>query len=437
MIRRLSIIALPALAVVLVVAATLLPGRTKEVDSAERSPTQRSSWICATHDGLTVQAGQLAAGEEAEVVALPDGEPVDGLAEADRWRTSPPVGDAMAATQIGEGSGAVGFLTGAAGGGLVVTDCPARTDDAWFTGLGAQEDHDSVLTLVNPGPDQAVVRLSAWSEIGDVVVAGDESITVEPQEVRRIAASELAASESMLTLRVERTRGTAVAQVLDVGDGPVRGADASPAGEPARDQVVALAAGDAERKLLLTNPGEQTAHVEVSALGEENGSYVVEDMDDVSVEPGMVTAVSLPAVNAPLRLRSDVPVAAMSRTQTERDIALGGPLDDLDGQPAIAPVVSDTRLTLAASGEAVTATVEAFDADMTSLGGERIKTPAGGSASIAAAEIADDAAYLVIDSDDPGLRAQAQYVDGAEISLMELTPAPAAALAPRITWGLG
>lgn len=432
--------AAPVAAIVVVAAAMLVPGPSgSEESSAERVPVRQSSWVCPTFDGVTVRAGQLSPAEKAEAVALPQNQPVDGLDDPGLWRSVPGAGEAVALTQTGADSGAVGFLAGVAGAdgdGLVVSGCPERSDDAWFTGLGARDGHDSQVVLVNPGQQQAVVRLSAWTEVGEVAVAGDESVTLEPGEVRRIAASELAAEEPMLTLRVERLRGVATAQVLDTGSGPVRGSEMLTAAPgPAKDQVVAAAAGGGERALLLTNPGEDTAHVEVSALGADNGTYVLEGLNNVSVEPGAVTAVSLPEVAEPLRLQSDTSVTATTRAQTDEDAAAGTVLNDLDGQPALAPVVGDTQLTVASPGEKATATVEAFDAEMSSVGQQQLDVPAGGSASVSAADLGGDAAYLVVSSDTSGLYAQAQYTDGAKVALLGLTAAPATARAPQLTWG--
>lgn len=429
----------PVLAAAVVAVAALVPSLSEDAEGRppERIDAEAATYACPSGEGLSVLAGQVRAGDSSQAVSLPGGEPVEGLDDPSAWRVAASVGEAVALTQNGAGSGAVGFVSGTAadaGGGLIVGPCASRADDAWFTGLGAVDGHDSQLVLTNPGEGPAVVRLSAWGEAGALTIAGDDALTLEAGQVLRLPASDLAAGESALSLRVERLRGLSTAQVLDIGGDAVRGTELMTASAaPARELVVASADGEGARTLLITNPGEETANVRVSALGADNGTYVLEGLDDVPVEPGTVAGVDLPAVDAPLLLSADQPVTATSRWQGEEDLALGTSLSPLGDRPGIVPVVGDTRLIVASTGAATRAQVEAFDADMGSLGEQTLEIPEGGSAAVGAAEVADGASYLVVSGS--GIVAQARHAEGAGVALEPVLAAPTTALSPHVSWG--
>ncbi len=429
----------PVVAAAVIVVAAVVPSVSRDAD--ERSPetldVDATTYTCPSGDGLSVLAGQVSPGDSVSARALPDDAEIADLENPAAWRAAGSAGEAVAVTQTGSGSGAAGFVTGNADGsgdGLVVAPCATRADDDWFTGLGAVDGHDSQLVIVNPGDGPAVVRLSAWGESGALAIAGDDTITLDAGEVRRVAASDLAAAETTMAVRVQRLRGEATAQVLDAGSSDVRGSELMTASAaPAREVVVASADGEGARALLMTNPGEETANVRVSALGADNGTYVLEGLDDVPVEPGTVARVDLPAVDAPLLVSADQPVTATSRWQGENDLALGTSLTALEDRGALLPVVGDTRLTVASAGRAGQATVEGFDTDMNSLGEQTLDIPEGGSLAIGAGEVADGAAYLLVTG--PGMYAQARYAEGDGIALAPVLAAPTAVLAPHVSWG--
>ncbi|OUZ08543.1 hypothetical protein BHE97_12735 [Aeromicrobium sp. PE09-221] len=429
----------PVVAAAVIVVAAVGPSMSRDAD--ERSPealdVAATTYTCPSGDGLSVLAGQVSPGDAVSARALPDDTEITDLEDPSVWRSVGSAGEAVAVTQTGAASGAVGFTSGIADGsgdGLVVAPCATRADDAWFTGLGAVDGHESQLVLVNPAGGPAVVRLSAWGESGALSIAGDDTITLDAGEVRRIVASDLAAAETTMAVRVQRLRGEATAQVLDAGSADVRGSELMTASAaPARELVLAAADGEGDRALLLTNPGEETANVRVSALGADNGTYVLEGLDDVAVDPGTVARVELPAVDVPLLVNADRPVTAASRRQGENDLALGTSLTPLEDRAAVIPVVGDTRLTLASPGRAGDATVEAFDADMSPLGEQALDIPEGGSVALGAGEIADGASYLLVTG--PGMYAQARYAEGDGVALMPVLAAPTAVLAPHVSWG--
>ncbi|RLV54641.1 hypothetical protein D9V41_15560 [Aeromicrobium phragmitis] len=432
--------ALPVLAAALVVLVAVLPGVSTPQPEPTTADVTTTSYTCPSWDGLTVTAGQVVAGDEATAVALPDGADVPELADASVWRSAAPRGDAITVTQTGESSGAVGFLAGNAtnrGEGLAVASCPQIVHDAWFSGLGAVEGHDAELVLVNPGRDEAVVNLRAWSPVGEVDVPDGDALTLAPGESRRIAGSDLAAGESLLTVRVARQRGVVVAAVLESGSGPVRGSDVQTAGPaPSRQAVLSGIPAGAERRLILTNPGGETANVEVSVVSADSGTFVAEGLDDVTVEPGSVREIAIPGeapAGAALRLDATEPVAAIVRSQSPEDVADSAALSALRSGPAVVPVVGDTQVTVVAADSDLDAQLEVFDAQMQSLGTRELSVPQGTSSSIAIGEVAEGGAYAVVRAE--GGYAAARYADGARIASLPLTVAPVDAVAPAVSWG--
>ncbi|MFD1859063.1 hypothetical protein EHW97_06880 [Aeromicrobium camelliae] len=430
----------PVLAAVLVVLVAVLPGISAPQPEPTRADVDQTSYTCPSWEGLTVTAGQVAPGDEAQAVALPDGAEVPELADASIWRNAAPRGEAISVTQTGEGSGAVGFLAGTATGrgeGLAVAACPRIVDDAWFNGLGAVEGHDAELVLVNPGDDEAVVELRAWSPVGEVEVPDGDALTLAAGETRRLAGSDLAAGEALLTVRVARQRGVVVAAALESGSGPVRGSDVQTAGPaPSRATVMSGLPAGVERRLILTNPGNETANVEVSIVSADSGTFVAEGLDDVTVEPGSVREVGLPGeapAGAAVQLRSSQPITGIVRSQSPDDVADSGGLAPLRSGPAVMPVVGDTQLTVVAPDADLKAQIEVFDAQMESLGTRELPVSQGSSASLAIGEVAEGGAYAVVQAE--GGYAAARYVNGPGIASLPLTVAPVDAVAPAVSWG--
>lgn len=430
----------PVLAAALAVLIAVLPGISAPQPEPTVADVDRTSYTCPSWEGLAVTAGQVAPGDEAQSVALPDGAEVPELSDASVWRNAAPRGEAISVTQTGDESGAVGFLAGTATGrgeGLTVASCPHILHDAWFNGLGAVEGHDAELVLVNPGDDEAVVELRAWSPVGEVQVPDGDALTLAPGETRRLAGSDLAAGEPLLTVRVGRQRGVVVAAALESGSGPVRGSDVQTAGPaPSCDVVVSGLPAGVERRLILTNPGNETANVEVSIVSAESGTFVAEGLDDVTVEPGSVREIGLAGeapAGAAIQLSSSQPVTAIVRSQSADDVADSVGLASLRSGPAAMPVVGDTQLTVVAPEADVEAQVEVFDAQMASLGTRELSVPRGSSASVAIGEVAEGGAYAVVQAE--GGYAAARYVDGPGIASLPLTVAPVNAVAPAVSWG--
>lgn len=450
----LSIAVLPVLAALLLALVAWAPGQDDDSRaSAETVAVGESAYACAGAPSL--QTGQVAPGEEARARALPGGDVLDGAADPQRW-VAVDLADlegepeAVAVAQRGERSGPVGFahgrLPGSDGGGLVVGPCSDVVDDAWYTGLGSGEGRDSRLVLSNLGRTPAIADIRLWSPSGPVEAVSSEGVVVEPGESREIALTDLAAGEPELAVRVERRRGALAVSAIDVASGAISGSELpTSAMPPARRLTVpGVPGGDDARTLQLVNPGDSTARVRVEALGAE-GPFVPEGLDAVRVEAGSTTSVELPESIGEepvgLRLTAEVPVAAGVRVDSGGDDIATVPARGPWRGDAVVPLAGglpDPELALTAAGSAGRVEVEAFDADLGSLGSVPVQVSADQTVAVALAEELDlaEAAFLVVRQDDGGSVAGAvTYRQGDRAATMALTAAPRDALVPPVRFG--
>ena len=253
---------LPVIALLLVGAVWFVPEPDPPVvaGGSQSVEVRQTVWACPVQSGWTVAAGQVAPGTEAVARPIPPEAAADPVwAQADRWRTAEPGGDALVLEQSGEGSGSVGYVAGRLKGDPVLGACPPVVDEAWFAGLGDRGRSDATITLINLGENRAVADLTWWGVNGPIQSLDTSGLVVEAGQRREIAVDEVAAGEGVVAAHVSRRRGALTAVALDAGPG---GADLlTPAAGPATEQVLAgLPEGDTTR-IALANPGTSTAHV--------------------------------------------------------------------------------------------------------------------------------------------------------------------------------
>lgn len=435
--------ALPVVAVGLVAVAALapdpVPGR---VDGGSATvPVRQSTWGCPVQAGWTVTAGQVTAGTEAEAGAIPAGSPVaDGWADASRWRSAAPAGDALVLHQRGERSGSVGFVTGrgsaAQGGGAVAAQCPAIVDDAWFVGLGDGNRSAGTVTLVNLGSERAVADLRWWGSAGSIESSDTTGIVVEAGQRKVVSVEAVTAGEDAIAVEVSRRRGALTAIATDAGPGGTE--LVAPAPRPARSQVLVGLPTGAGARLAVVNPGTTTAHVAVEVRG-PYGSFAAQGLEDVVVEPQSTRVVAVPTAveldESALHVTSDVAVVASATVATSADIASVTPAVALTG-PAAVPTRLDgrpTRLALTAGDAPATVRVEVFDATMRSLGSSSVDVPTAATTVLPPAA-QPDAAYLVVTpADGADVAAGLIWRDDDQIASAAVRPAPVTVVAPGVS----
>lgn len=430
---------LPVLAVVMVAAAAALPRWHADHPRTDSVRVSQTTYVCPhSQSKATAAYGQIAAGTSRDIAVSTDGEVESEQSDAARWVTQALTGNGVLVTQDGRGSGAVGFTAGtaskSAGGGLVVARCGGVVDEAWFLGLGTADKRSSTLVLSNLSDTPAVADVVLWNSTGAVDAVHAKGIAVEPFTVRRIPISDLAAGEPDLAAQVVRRRGVMAAMVEDSSTATFAGTEAIGAAQPpSRDQVVAGVDGQKRgKKLLLLNPGNQTARVDVTTYSAD-GPVADADLQGIEVKAGRYLTVDVPgtvgAGQHALRVTSDRAIVASARVSPDvKDFMLAESAPLLDG-PAVVPVdlgvASPARLILTALDDAASVDVVAYDAKMHEIGRTTVDIAARSTLSTKVSDIkADgDIAYLTVDADGVAVGA-VTYTAGSRSSSLVLRSAP-------------
>jgi hypothetical protein len=351
--------------------------------AAEQVPPTQVDLVCPTGEGSDeVVVSTTGRGGDVEVTPA-GGEPSDLALEPDAV-ASLPGGEPTFLQATG---GLAAELIGARvrEDGLTSAECVLPRPEYWITGLGAGADHASVLELANPDQGPAVADVQVWGRAGLVDVPALRGLTVPGGESTRLDLAEVVPRRSELAVHVVVSRGrlgaTALDQVPALGSRPATAAWVPAAGEPATDQLLlGLARGEGEDTLVVSNPGEDEARVELRIVTED-ASFVPEGQEELRVSPGSVETVTLTETLRQqvadgalgLQLVSTAPVTTTLRS------TIG---DDLVHAPVATPTAAATtallppgeaRLVLARAGKAGVAVVASYDARGRELGEERIE----------------------------------------------------------------
>ncbi len=275
-------------------------------------------------------------------------------------------------------------------GGLASADCVLPRPTYWFTGVGAGAEHSSTLELANPDGGPAVADVTVWGSSGVLDVPSLRGVTVVGGETQQLDLSEVVPRRGELAVQVEVSRGRLGASVVD--ELPALGqqdrlADWLPAApEPTTDQLLlGLVGGDGTDTLVLGNPGEDEARVELRVVTED-ASFVPEGQQEVRVAAGSVETVTLSETVRQqvsdgalgLQVTSTQPVTSTLRSVVDEDLVHAAPVTASD-QPttAVVPAGESTLVLGRAEGSGV-ALVTAYDVAGKELLDERIALSEGG-----------------------------------------------------------
>ncbi len=198
--------------------------------------------------------------------------------------------------------------------GLSSVRCEPPVANSWFIGAATTINDESLLLLINPYDDSALVNVSVYSKAGRLDVPGSTGITVGPRSRLAQQLSKWAPDEPWLAVRVEAVAGRvspAIRRTRLVKQVP-SGIDWLPRSAPPSEFVTvgALPGGAGDRTLVLVNPGRDPALVRVE-LARQDGQFVPVELAEVEVAAERVVAVSLTKVlegkSASLRVESDGP----------------------------------------------------------------------------------------------------------------------------------
>lgn len=242
--------------------------------------------------------------------------------------------------------------------GLKAAPCLAPATTHWFSGLGATDEDRTDLILSNPDDAQAQVDLRYYGRSGRIAVPGSPGVVIRGHDTRPVSLTKLQ-GESPVSVAVQASQGrvTAVAKRTQTSQIKPAGVDWQlPSTSPAKVVLIpGVPAGEGNRQLVVTNPNNSRATVDVQVLGFQ-GPYTPSGAGSVDVPPEGTATVNLqPGLAgeaAGIKLTSDVPVTGAVVSTSRRS----GAGSDLAVQSAAAPLIG--------SGVSALATTNLADSEL-------------------------------------------------------------------------
>lgn len=232
---------------------------------------------------------------------------------------------------------------------LAAAECALPRPRSWFTGVGADAYHASVLQLANPDTGPAVADVTVLGRTGPIDVPELRGLTVQGGRTVQVDLTEAVPTRSELALEVVVSRGRLGATLADsipaLGTRRLTRDWLPPSGEPASEQLLlGLAEGRGRDVLGVANPGEDEVRVELRVVTAD-AAFVPEGLDEITVAPGGVE--SLPLTE---QLRGQVGEGALGIEVRSTGPVTAGLASVVDGDRVLAPVVSHV-------GQAITSPV--------------------------------------------------------------------------------
>lgn len=362
------------------------------VRPAEQVAPSRTDLVCPPGEGEDPLVLAAAAGSGGEVATRLPGEqeatPVelrrDAVTEVDDQETVLVRGTGELAAQL------IGARSREEG--LAATECVLPRPDYYFTGVGAGAEHSSTLELANPDQGPAVADVTVWAGNGPLDVPTLRGVTVPGGTSESLDLSQVVPRRGELAVRVVVSRGRLGATVVD--EIPEIGREARVAGwlpaspEPTTDQLLlGLVGGEGEDTLVLANPGDDEARVELRVVTED-ASFVPEGLEEVRVRGGGVERVTLSSVVREqvregaigLQVTSSQPVTSTLRTVVDGDLVHAQPVSATDAATTALVPEGDAHVVLGRAGGAGVAAVAAYDTDGKRLGEEKVELTDGSGA---------------------------------------------------------
>ncbi len=287
-----------------------------------------------------------------------------------------------------EGELAAGFAGVRYGDAAAVT-CSAPAPEQWFTGVGAAPEHSSTLELVNPDGGPAVADVTVLGPDGPLEVPALRGVTVPGGRTLRFDLADVVPTRDELALHVQVSRGRLGVDVVDQVDELGRGArsrDWLPSQGEAGTTAYLLGLGGkpADRTLVLANPGESEARVQLKVITKES-EFTPADTDEIRVAPGSTETVDLTdllrsrAAQGALgvRLDSTLPVTASLRSVAAGDLFHAVAGVRIGARAALAMPRGPSRLVLSGADGVGVATYVVTDEDGEEIARERVELTPG------------------------------------------------------------
>jgi hypothetical protein len=188
--------------------------------------------------------------------------------------------------------------------------CSRTASPRWYFGEGSSIlGFDESLLIYNPFPDEAVVRVVFFTDVGESAKANLADVGVPAREWRAVRVNDFILRQRVLAASVEAVRGRVVAwRAATVKDERVSGVQFS-LGSPTAGHTWYLPAGavgeDVSERIAVLNPSDEEAVVSVQLL-----------TADETLQPPKLVDLAIPA-----RSSRSIPVA---RSVTGREAEEGG-----------------------------------------------------------------------------------------------------------------
>jgi Family of unknown function (DUF5719) len=225
---------------------------------------------------------------------------------------------------------------------LAAVDCPHPTPEAWFTGVGAGTQHNSVLELTNPDAGPAVADVTVLGRGGEVNASELRGVTVPGNDSVRLDLSKAVPRRAELALRVVVSRGRLAPTLLDeipkLGARPLTQDWLPPQPAPTRRNVLlGLPAGAGTHSLAVSNPGEDEVRASVKILTAD-AVFAPEGLDELRVPPGTVQTLDISR-----QVREAIQDGALGVEVTSTEPVTAGIRSIVDGDLSVAaPVLRGT-----------------------------------------------------------------------------------------------
>jgi hypothetical protein len=263
--------------------------------------------------------------------------------------TSPIVVSAEGAMATAGSSVIVSDVMEGSGASLSAAPCLAPATLHWFSGLGATDDDRTDLILTNPDDAQAQVDLRYYGQSGRIAVPASSGRVIKGHKSVPVSLNGLVSANGPFSVQVQATEGrvTAVAKRSQgVADWQI------PSASPSPIVVIPGIPSDAgRRQLVVTNPGNSRATVDVQVLGFQ-GPYEPSGAESLEVAPESTATVSLEkglgGAAGSIKLTSNVPVTGAVISTSQRR----GAATDLAIQSAAVPLIGSGVSALATSNSA-------------------------------------------------------------------------------------
>ena len=291
---------------------------------------------------------------------------------------------------------------------LAAVDCKPPVADQWFTGVGADATHDSVVELVNPNAGPAIAEITVRSPNGIVDVPALNSVSVPGNSSVQLDLGQIVPNRAELSLEVHTGRGRLAVHVVDSYDqlgAGASGQDWLPAqAEPATTNLLlGLTKGAGERTLVLSNPGADEARATVTVVT-PTSTFAPTGVDPVRVAPDSTESVSLEDVLAQaakdgaigVLVESNGPVTTSLRQFAGADLSLLTAAPAVDEATAVVLPAGPKHLLLAGADAAGNATVTSYTARGQQLDQQQVALGPDAGADVV---LPDDAALVTVTPD--------------------------------------